>query len=244
MNEQTAQEYWQQQAKVIKEQGSGEGGGGTIGYGRVETGWKVLAPGVPQGESWFPCDNNDKKAITTAKKAAQQLGNETGANFYYGIGLVLPREHSFSRGEKATWNTPELVRFTANFWTAFDKVLIPSLAQNNIRVPWKGWMRVRGKNDPDAEEKEIKDDRDRYRQTYYVAETFKNKALAMKAVKEMPKGDTDSDTPENYSAEDWESFKEDILEQLAARATVEEVADAYEVEPRFIEMVKAEQVPI
>lgn len=243
MSEQ-AQEYWDAQAKAIKEQGSGEGGGGTIGYGRVETGWKVMASGIPQGESWFPCDNGDKRAIAVAKKAAQKLAKETGAKFYYGIGIVLPADKSFSRGEAATWSTPELVRFTANFWTAFDEVLIPSLVENNIRVPWEGWMQVLGKADPNAVENDLKDEQGRYKQTYYVAATFKNKVLAMKAVAEMPKGDdSSSDVPDKYTPEDWESFKPAILEQLETES-VEEVADAFEVELRYIQAIADSVVPV
>ena len=140
--------YWDQLANETAQFGSGEGGAGIIGKVRIETGWNVGGPGVSQEESWFPAPHTDKGAVAVGKKAAKALANSVGGRFYYGIGIVMPRDQCFSRGEEAAWSIPVMVRFTANFFDSYKQVLLPSLEKNDIHIPWEGWARIRQCADP------------------------------------------------------------------------------------------------
>jgi len=251
MNDQAAQSYWDGYGKATKEESGG--GGGIISLARVETGFKVFASGVGQDESWFPASAIDKAARSTAKKAASKLADEYGCRYAWGIAICTPREKSYVRGEKATWNVPEMVRFTPSYSDACNEIVIPSLKGHKLVADGsEKWLRLGFQDDPYAVENDKKDDQERFQQVAYVTEVFKNPRLAKRAIAEMPKGDS-STIPEGYDEDDWEKTKVDIAAELDGYHDLDEdgqaeliasVAADYELDTGYIQAVADDIVPM
>lgn len=222
------EDFWLEYEKEVREE---SGGGGIIALTEITTGYKAFPPGVSQGDSYFPSKTGDEQSRTTARAKCAALIAQHGlsARPQKGIMIRLDKDNAFTRNGPATWET-DLFKWAASYTDGHNDVVLPSLKELKLRLPWKGWARVTQKPDPyyvkmgEAGMTETgQDGSPRYPSVWYVAEVYADKAEAMEAanaVAAATQPDTLPDVPDGWSPEDWEEMKPTIKEFLVTVAKV------------------------
>jgi hypothetical protein len=243
--------FWDQYDQSVREEG---GGGGIIALCNITTGYKVFPHGVDQADAYFPAPAGSKKAREAAKGRAAKLAGEHNLDRRpdWGIMIRMDKENAFVRGQPATWTT-DMFRWAASYTDGCKEVVVPSLKDNGITLPFKGWCRVGVKDDPFAVAKgeSGKTDEDqqgnpRFPVVHYVMEVFASKELALEAVGDMPTGGSPEDlppVPSGYDEEGWEAVEKDIQDLLGKHPTQEDIlqlAQDFKVDPSYIQAIAGE----
>ena len=181
-------DFWKEYEQATEQEG---GGGGIVTKALIETGYKVYVSGLDQADTFFPAAPGDDAARKAAKSKAQALGK---AN--WGIQIKAYRDTAVVRGRAATWQADR--HFNTDSWTSAAKeVVVPSLRQAGIVLPWEGWCRIGFQPDPFKLEKgevgmtdQDQDGNPRYPQVAYVTEVFADEEAARAAVSTPATADT------------------------------------------------------
>lgn len=217
--------FWNDYEKAVQEEG---GSGGIVCQGSIETGYKVYVAGLEQEDTFFPAEPGDEKAKTKAKakakakadKLAEDHGVDRGGR--WGIQIRAFVDDAFSRGQPATWKTDRF--FNTDSWTsACKEVVVTSLKQHGISLPWEGWFRIGFKPDPhfeamgeDGKTDEDQSGKSRFPQVAYVTEVFANEKDAMATLSTTSVAETPTGIPDGYDAKDWAETQDDIEKDVRA----------------------------
>lgn len=261
------EQYWDDfNDSFQKESGSG---GGIIGKGRVDVGFKVYAKGFDQSDTFFASEGVAPDQRGKAKSEATKFveNNNLTANPKYGIQITMFRENSFSRGQSVTWQNDRY--FNVNGWTsAATDVVIPHLREANIMLPFEGWMRISFAPDPYKQKqldnylaqkgKPIEElsnyekaangmsDSDiegnpRLPLIAFVVEKYANETEAMKAVNTSTNDDNTSlpIPPKGLDMNEWSSVKVAIKNKLDEGVSDEEIGKFFGLDTRYISLVRS-----
>lgn len=239
--------FWEQYEKATQAE---SGGGGIIAECIIETGYKAYVSGS-QEDSWFPCPPTEESMKDTKKKADSYAKANGAERAKWGVQIKALLDGAYSAGQPATWQGDRF--FNRDSWTEDESekaqkkgvipVLIPSLRENGVALPFRGWCRLGIMPDPVMEARgeagKTKKDRDgnpTFPTVTYVTEVFDSKEAAYAAL-----GVTGDATPAAvntvpaiYDAETWASVIPDIkastdpLTKLAAdyQVTVADIVRA------------------
>lgn len=246
----TEQNYWDTYDQSVKEEGVG---GGVIALCVITTGYKVFPPGVDQTYAYFPAPAGNKKAREVAKNRASKLAKESGLDQrpQWGIMIRADKDNAFSRGQPATWQS-DLFWWTASYTDGCKEVVVPSLKENKLSLPFKGWARIGVKDDPYAVAKgesgktdQDQDGNPRFPVVRYVMETFASKELALEAVGDMPSPvESLPVVPEGFDEDGWKAIENDIEDMLGKNPSPEkimEIANDFGVDPSYVQAVAGEK---
>lgn len=207
--------FWEAYERTVQAE---SGGGGIVAECVIETGYKAYVSG-PQEDSFFPCgmDDESKAAAKAAADAAARAGGRERSRL--GIQIRCKRDGAYSGGNPATWQGDRF--FNADSWTEAAKdVVVPSLKEHDIRLPYTGWCRVGFQPDPykKAQGEAGMTDTDqngnpRFPQVAYITETFDDQDAAYAAigVTEDQPAAASAGAPKGWDEATWNSVVPDIV---------------------------------
>ena len=237
-------DFWKEYEQATEQEG---GGGGIVTKALIETGYKVYVSGLDQADTFFPAAPGDDAARKAAKSKAQALGK---AN--WGIQIKAYRDTAVVRGRAATWQADR--HFNTDSWTSAAKeVVVPSLRQAGIVLPWEGWCRIGFQPDPFKLEKgevgmtdQDQDGNPRYPQVAYITEVFADEAAARAAVgvtETTHVGGVEVSVPDKWDAESWKSVWPELYQAKEAGRSLKQIADDYGVSVPDVSKALAAHIP-
>jgi len=249
---QNTQSYWDQyEQRATNDMASGGDFVSLIAHIEVQAGWKAFAGGTSNEDSWFPANPADKQAWRLARKAANALCDE-GRFASSGITIIADKDKCYTKSEKKVYEQDRhfyrseyhelTIKKDDDGTPRGHKVLFSALRAASVTVGYSGWASLARVANPyykaKGDEEKVWD-----KAITVVTETFKNFALAKKAIAEMPKGDEDDGSVGPYTAEDWAAQKDDVVKALDEQ-TPDEVAADYGVDVSYIQAIADDIVPV
>ena len=244
--------FFDQLLEGAEEEAVSVGGVNIIGKTHFYTAYKTFESGIPLHQAFHVVENlNDRDAAR--ERASEQSKAGAGNRVTYGLLMIVEKDSAIKRdGEPVTWNMDRhlFVPFSkiAGEWTAATDMVFEIIKELQLTLPSAHWAHIGWRQDPyvgedgkrnmtDWTDQNTGETEERVK-TYAVPfAIFTTEAEAKDGFGSFADvaGQGQTNAPPGWDANNWNNMKPKIKVLLGEGKTVEEVADMYGVDAKYLQ---------